>query len=69
MAQQITQPTPAEIRAARIAAGKTQGQAAFCVHVDLRTWQKWESETEKNSRAIPPSAWELFLIKTSSIKS
>ena len=59
----ITQPTPAEIKAARTAAGLTQSQAAALVHAGLKTWQNWESESGEG-RKIPLASWELFLIKT-----
>lgn len=60
---QITQPTPAQVRAERTEAGITQTQAAHLVHASLKTWQNWESETGE-SRKIPLASWELFLIKT-----
>lgn len=60
---EITQPAPAEIKAARVAAGLTQTQAAALVHAGLKTWQNWESETGE-ARRIPLASWELFLIKT-----
>ena len=60
--RQITQPAPAEIKAARIMVGLTQTEAAFLVHASLKTWQNWESESGE-SRKIPLAAWELFLIK------
>lgn len=59
---QITQPTPAQIKSARTAAGLTQTQAAQLVHAGLKTWQNWESETGEG-RKIPLASWELFLIK------
>lgn len=68
MAKQITQPTPGEIKSARAAAGLTQTEAAHRVHARLKTWQNWESETGE-SRKMPIATWELFLIKTDSIKS
>lgn len=59
----ITQPTHAQVRAAREAAGLTQGEAAALVHGSSRTWQNWESEGPEG-RKIPLASWELFLIKT-----
>jgi len=53
-------PTPAAIRAAREAAGLTQAQAAYMVHVDARSWRRWES----GERAMHPAFWELFRLKT-----
>ena len=60
---QITQPTPADIKAARLAAGLTQPDAAALVHAAAKTWKNWESEGGE-ARKIPLAAWELFLIKT-----
>ncbi|ARL77616.1 helix-turn-helix domain-containing protein [Burkholderia pseudomallei] len=53
-------PTPAQVRAARDAAGLTQTAAGALVHVDLRSWQRWES----GERTMHVAFWELFLIKT-----
>ena len=61
----IKQPTPAEIRVAREAAGHTQTQAALEVHVALRTWQHWEEPAGTDgAREIPLGLWELYLLKT-----
>jgi transcriptional regulator with XRE-family HTH domain len=54
-------PTPAEIRAARDAAGLTQAAAAELVH--LKAQQRW-AEYESGVNNIGLSTWELFLIKT-----
>jgi DNA (cytosine-5)-methyltransferase 1 len=59
-APKIHAPTPAEVRAARDAAGMTQGAAGSLVHVDLRSWQRWES----GERGMSPAHWELFQIKS-----
>lgn len=62
---ELKPPTPAQIRAAREAAGLTQTQAATLVHVALRTWQHWEEPRGGDgAREIPLGLWELFLIKT-----
>ncbi len=53
-------PDPVQIRAARLATGLTQAQAADLVHVTLRSWQRWES----GERAMLPAVFELFIIKT-----
>lgn len=55
-------PRPAEVVAAREAAGHTQTQAAAVVYTTLRTWQAWE-ETD-GDRPIHPGFFELYLIKT-----
>lgn len=52
--------TPAEIRAARTAAGHTQTQAGEIVGGTLRTWQDWEA----GRRIMPLAAWELYRLRT-----
>ena len=59
-------PTPAEVRAAREAAGLTQAQAAVLVHASLRNWQQWEQTEGANVRRMHPGLWALFRIKTAS---
>jgi putative transcriptional regulator len=49
-------PTPAEIRAARAAAGLSQREAAELVWAKLRTWQHWEAGT----RTMHPAIWWAF---------
>lgn len=53
-------PLPAEIRAAREAAGLTQTAAGALVHTSLRNWQQWEA----GDRKMHPAFWELFGLKT-----
>lgn len=53
-------PSPAEVRAAREAAGLTQTAAAALLHTTCRTWQQWEA----GDRKMHPAFWELFRIKT-----
>ena len=66
----LKQPTPAEIRAAREAAGQTQTQAALEVHVALRTWQHWEEPARTpGARAMPLGLWELYLLKTKAARA
>ncbi len=55
----MTTATPKEIKAARMEAGLTQGEAAALVHANLRSWQKWES----GDRSMHPAMWELFRAK------
>ena len=57
-------PTPAEVRSAREAAGLTQVQAAALVHASARNWQQWEQEEGANVRRMHPGLWELFRLKT-----
>lgn len=70
ISQRIDPPAPAEVRAARLAAGLTQAAAALLV-ADVaveraeRTWQNYEAEPGKSHhRTIPLATWELFLILT-----
>lgn len=51
--------TPQEIKAARLAAGLTQAQAAALIHCGMTTWQGWELGTRK----MHPAFWELFKLK------
>lgn len=53
-------PTPAEIRAAREAAGLTQDAARHLVYASLRAWEEWEAGRQR----MHPGLWELFCIKT-----
>ena len=57
-------PAPAEIVAAREAAGLTQYAAADLVHGALRTWQQWEA----GDRRMHPCLWELFRLKSALIE-
>jgi DNA-binding transcriptional regulator YiaG len=56
----LTTPGAAGIARARAAAGLSQAEAAATVHVDLRTWQRWEA----GDRAMHAAFFELFLLKT-----
>ena len=56
-------PSPAEVRAARVASGLTQTAAAALLHTTCRTWQQWEA----GDRAMHPAFWELFGIKAQGI--
>lgn len=55
---------PEQIRAARIAAGLTQTQAARLVVTTYRTWHRWET----GERAMSAQVWELFNLKKRSRK-
>lgn len=59
-------PTAAEVRAAREAAGLTQAQAAELVYANLRAWQRWEADADstETARRMHPGLWELFRMKT-----
>ena len=57
-------PTPAQVREAREAAGLTQQQAADLIYSKLRTWQNWENEDATDGRRMHPAFFELFLIKS-----
>lgn len=56
-------PSPAEIRQAREAAGLTQTEAGAKIRSTLRAWQAYEDGGE-NGRRMHPGLFELFLIKT-----
>lgn len=57
----LPQPTPAAIKAARLAAGLIQLQAANLVGAaSFQTWNYWES----GKRSIPADSWALFLLAT-----
>jgi len=49
-------PAPAEIKAARLAAGLTQTAAAALLHTTCRVWQQWEAADRK----MHPAFFELF---------
>ena len=52
-------PTPAEVIAARQAAGLTQTEAARVIHSSLRAWQQWEA----GDRRMHPAFFELWQLK------
>ena len=56
----MQQPTPEQIKNARLAAKMTQKQAAETLYINLKSWQKYES----GDRSMYPAFFELFLIKT-----
>lgn len=56
----MNNPTPAEIRAARVAAGLTQTEAGAVIYCAMRTWQDWEL----GNRRMHPAFWELWKMKT-----
>lgn len=58
-------PEPAEILAAREAAGLTQTEAGALVHSALRSWQQWEA----GERRMHPAIWELFLMKSATLRA
>ena len=56
----MKQPTPADVKSARAAAGLTQTQAAALIYKKLLAWQRYES----GDRSMDVALYELFLIKT-----
>ena len=69
ISSRLTQPTPDEIRRARVRAGLTQTQAALMISSasarPWRTWQNYESPVgQASARPIPLATWELFLVLT-----
>lgn len=63
--QMIENPTPEQIKQARIDAGLTQTQAASTIYKNIRTWQQWE----KGDREMDVAFFELFKIKTSMLNA
>lgn len=57
----LTVPSPAEIRAARVAAGLTQAEA--CPLADIANQSAW-AEYESGRRPMPAYRWFLFLLRT-----
>jgi DNA-binding transcriptional regulator YiaG len=61
----MNKPTPDEVRAARLAAGLTQTEAAAVIGKPLRTWQNWEAPADSPShRSMDAALFELFLLKS-----
>ena len=60
MTNKVTNPTPEEVKAARLRLGYTQAQAAAVIYCGYRAWAEWES----GNRKMHPGLWELFNIKT-----
>lgn len=58
-------PTPLEIKQARVDAGLTQTQSAELIYKNIRTWQQWE----KGDREMDAAFFELFKIKTSMLNA
>lgn len=56
----VEHPAPAEVRAAREAAGLTQAAAAALLHTSTRAYQQWEA----GERRMHPAFWELFQRKS-----
>lgn len=62
------QPTPQEIKEARIKAGLTLREAGNLVGIKKQQhWQRFETDGKSN-RPIPLHKWELFLLKIKDIK-
>ncbi|EBQ8762711.1 XRE family transcriptional regulator [Salmonella enterica] len=59
----IGNPTPEEIRRARLSADLTQAIAAKLVYSSLNAWSQWE----RGERKMHPAIWELFKIKSGQI--
>ena len=56
----LENPTPSQIKEARIALGLTQTEAAESVGAaSYFTWQAWET----GRRKMPAAKWELFRLK------
>lgn len=58
--------TPALIRETRLSLGFTQQQCADMLHINISTWQRYETDWSKPSSAnMPENLKELFVLKTS----
>lgn len=55
----LTQPTPADVKALRAHLGLTQHAFADLAHSKYRTVQDWEA----GKRDMPLAVWELYLLK------
>lgn len=67
--ERVTQPSPQDVRLARLSANLSQAQAAHLVSAaqgqPYRTWQGYEvAQGKPGHRAIPLATWELFLLLT-----
>lgn len=58
--QSMNNPTPDQIKAARLAAGLSQSQAAEIIKASPRSWENWEQGRVK----MHPGLFDYFLIKT-----
>ncbi len=56
----MNNPTPDQIRAARLAAGLTQPKAGELILASKRSWENWEQGRVKMS----PGLFDYFLVKT-----
>jgi len=64
-ARELLQPTPAQVRAARLLCGQTQAAAAALVYRDdSARWRAWERDPSQAGRIIDLAIWELYLIKS-----
>ena len=62
----IPNPTPHEIKKARLKSGFSQREAAISVHVATRTWINWEQPHKEGqtNKYMHPAIAELFAIKS-----
>lgn len=64
-ARALQQPTPQQIRAARLLMRQTQAAASALVYRhDSARWREWERELDHAGRVIDLAVWELYLIKS-----
>ena len=62
-APRTAHPSAEDIRAARVAAGHSQEQAARIVYCGLRSWKRWEL----GEGIMPPASWALYRLRTGQI--
>lgn len=61
----IKHPEPSEVKALRQLMGLTAEVCGNLLHVNKRTWQRWES----GRTPMPYAYWELFAIKCEMIRA
>lgn len=59
-------PAPAEVRAAREAAGHTPKEAAAAIYGTTKAWVEWETDTP-GARRIHPAFFQLYQLKTGQV--
>lgn len=62
-------PTPAQVKRAREAAGLTLEQAGALVYSGWRSWQNWEADVgSAEHRRMHAATWELFRAKVKALE-
>lgn len=61
----VKSPAPNEVKELRKLIGLSTDMAANLLHVNKRTWQRWE----RGDTPMPYAYWELFAIKVEMIRT